>query len=123
MTMLQSSQRRKQRKFRFTAPMHVRQKFVHVHIAKELKAKLGIKKRAAQIHTGDTVKIMVGSNRGKTGKVSSVNMKRCIITVEGIMRKNAKGKESPIPIRTSNVYITDMDVNDKLRKEVLGIKQ
>ena len=109
--------------YRFTAPMHVRQKFVHVHISKELKQKLGIKKRTAQVHAGDTVKVMVGSNRGKTGKVSKVNMKRGIVMIEGIVRKNAKGKEQPIPIRTSNVYITDMNLNDKLRKEVLGVKQ
>ena len=66
---------------------------------------------------------MVGSNKGKTGKVGNVNMKRCMLTVEGVVRKNAKGKELPIPIRTANVYITDMDVSDKLRREILGIKQ
>ena len=121
--MLQSSQRRKQRKFRYTAPMHIRQKFVHVHVSKELRAKLGIKKRSVQVHTGDTVKIMVGNSRGRSGKVGSVNMKRGMLTIEGIVRKNAKGKELPIPIRTSNVYITDMNTGDKLRKKILGIKE
>lgn len=123
MTMLQSSQRRKQRKYRYTAPMHVRQKFVHVHVSKELRAKLGIKKRSIQVRKGDTVKVMVGSNRGKSGKVGSVNMKSCVLTIDGVMRKNAKGRETPVPIRTSNVYITDIDTSDKFRRQVLGIKQ
>ncbi len=121
--MLQSSQKRKQRRFRFSAPMHIRQKFVHVHISKPLAQKLGIKKRTAQVHSGDVVKIMVGANKGKSGKVNSVNMKKGVLTVEGIVRKNAKGKESPIPIRTSNVYITDITTTDKVRMEVLGVKQ
>jgi ribosomal protein uL24 len=103
--------------------MHVRQKFVHVHISKELKQKLGIKKRTAQIHSGDTVKIMVGKNKGKAGKVSSVNMKLGTLTIEGIVKKNAKGKELQIPIRTSNVYITEINAEDKIRKQILGIKQ
>lgn len=121
--MLQSAQRRKQRLFRFTAPMHVRQKFVHAHVAKELAQKLGIKKRSAQIHKGDTVKIMAGANRGKSGTVNSVNMKRGMVLVDGIARKNAKGKESLMPIRVSNLYITDMKTDDRMRKLALGIKQ
>ncbi len=35
--------------------------------------------------------------------------------VEGITRKNAKGKELQIPIKSSNVYVTDLDLSDKLR--------
>jgi large subunit ribosomal protein L24 len=120
--MLQSGQRRKQREYRFTAPMHVRQKFTHSHISKDLAKKLGIKKQATQIHKGDTVKVMVGSSKGKTGKVNEVEMRRGVVMIDGISRKNSKGKELPIPIRASNVYITDMDLTDKLRKANLGIK-
>ena len=122
MFMLQSGQRRKQRKFRFTAPPHVRQKFMHCHIDKALAKKLGIKRRAAQVHKGDTVKVMVGKHKGKSGKVSSVDTKSEMVLIEGINRKNAKAKELPIPIRASNVYITELDLNDKLRKEKLGVK-
>ena len=55
---MESAHARKQRKFRFTAPMHVRQKFVHAHISKELATKLGIKKRNTAVRKGDTVKVM-----------------------------------------------------------------
>lgn len=120
--MLQSGQRRKQRKFRFTAPAHVRQKFTHSHVSKELRQKLGIKRRSVQVRKGDTVKVMAGANRGKSGKVNGVDTQRSVVFIDGIMRKNAKGKEKAVPIRASVVYITDMDLADKYRKAKLGVK-
>ncbi|MGC8479235.1 MAG: 50S ribosomal protein L24 [Candidatus Micrarchaeia archaeon] len=120
---MKSSKPRKQRLYRYTAPAHIRQAFVHVRISKDLSKKLGIKKRSTQIKKGDTVKIMAGSNKGKTGKVNIVNTKRGIIYLENITRRNAKGKELQIPIKSSNVYITDLELNDKLRKQKLGLKE
>jgi large subunit ribosomal protein L24 len=113
--MIASGKPRKQRAFRYNAPMHVRQKFVHVRLAKELASKLGIRKRSIAVRRGDTVRVMSGGSRGKTGKVASVDLKRAIVLVEGIVRKNAKGKESQIPIKSSNVYAIDLDLSDKLR--------
>ena len=118
--MIASGKPRKQRVFRYNAPMHVRQKFVHVRVAKELAAKLGVKRRSVAVRRGDTVKVMSGGSRGKTGKVASVDLKRAIVLVEGIVRKNAKGKESQIPIKSSNVYAIDLDLSDKLRSARLA---
>ncbi len=120
--MLQSGQRRKQRKFRFTAEAHIRQKFAHSHVSKELAQKLGIKRRSVQIHKGDTVKVMSGAQRGKSGKVSEVDTHRSAVYIDGITRKSAKGKEKMIAIRASNVYITEMDLADAYRKAKLGVK-
>ena len=114
--MIQSSKPRLQRKFRYTAPLHVRQKFVHSHISKELATKLGIKRRSMAVRKGDTVKIMTGKNRGKIGKVNQVSLGKGTILIEGILKKTAKGKEILIPISASNVYLTDLDLTDKLRK-------
>lgn len=119
--MIQSSKPRKQRKFRYTAPMHARQKLVHARIAKELAARLAIKKRNTEIRKGDTVKVMSGGSKGKSGKVASVSLRKGVILIEGIVRKNAKGKELPIPIRPSNVYITDLDLSDKLRSAKFNV--
>lgn len=119
--MIQSSKPRKQRLFRYNAANHLRQRFVHARIAKELATKLGIKRRNVGVRKGDTVKVMSGASRGKTGKVLGVELGRAIVFVEGITRKNAKGRESQIPISASNVYITDLDLNDKLRSAKLQI--
>ncbi len=116
-----SSKPRKQRYLRFNAGMHIRQHFSHAHVSKEAKAKLGLKRRTVQIRRGDTVKVMAGSFKGKNGKVNLVNMKKGVLYIDGISRKNAKGKELQIPIRISNVYITDLDLGDKYRKEKLGV--
>ncbi len=114
--MIKSSKPRKQRKFRYNAPMHIRQNFVNAHIAKELISKLGIRRRSIEVRKGDTVKVMAGSRKGASGKVLSVDLGRGTIAVDGIVKKNAKGKELAIPISASSVYITDLDLSDKLRK-------
>lgn len=118
--MIKSGKPRKQRRFRFTAPMHVRQRFVHVRVSKELAAKLATKRRSVAVRRGDTVRIMSGSSRGKTGKVLSVDLRKGAVFVDGIARKNAKGKELQIPIVASNVYAIDLDLGDKLRAAKLG---
>lgn len=121
---MNSSKPRIQRKFRYNAPMHVRQRFVHVHLSKDLRQKLSIKLRATNVRRGDTVKVMAGINKGRTGKVNGVNLKNSTIFVDGINRKNKKGKELQIPIHASNVYLIDMDLNDKYRKaKIDGLKQ
>ncbi len=119
---MKSSKPRKQRLYRYLAPAHIRKSFAHSRISKELAQKLGIKKRSAQVKKGDTVKIMAGSNKGKSGKVNKVEIKKSVLFIENITRRNAKGKELMIPIKISNVYITDLELNDKLRKLKLGIK-
>ncbi len=117
-----SSKPRRQRFMRFNAPLHVRQGFAHAHLTKELKTKLSIKRRSAQIRRGDTVKVVAGDFSGKTGKVNKVSLRSSKAFIEGLTRKNAKGKELMIPIPISKLYITDLDLSDKFRKEKLGIK-
>lgn len=116
---VQSSKPRKQRKFRFTAPHHFRQRFTHAHVSKELAAKLGIKKRTLAVRKGDTIKIMSGAQKGKSGKVVEVDIMKGRVQVEGVVRKNMKGKEKFIPINASNVYIVEIDTSDKLRQAKL----
>jgi len=120
--MIKSSKPRYQRRFRYNAPMHVRQKFVHAHIDKELRKKLKLP-RAIEISKGDTVKIVTGKFKGSTGTVSSVNLKSGRIIINGIVRKNAKGKEIGIPISASNVYITNLNLSDKIRAGKLKQQQ
>lgn len=119
--MMESSKPRKQRYWRFNAPMHARQHFVHAHIDKSLKEKLKIKKKSVQISKGDTVKVVSGGNKGKTGKVTLVNMRKNVVYIDSIKKKNAKGKEYNVPVNSSNVYITDLNTNDKRRISKLGI--
>lgn len=113
--MIESSQPRRMRKFRYNAPMHDRQRFMHAHVSDELQKKLGIKSRSISLRRGDTVKVRSGNLRGKTGKVSKVNLRTGRVFIDGVVRKNAKGKELPVPLYSSNLYLVDIDLSDKLR--------
>jgi large subunit ribosomal protein L24 len=121
--MIKSSKPKKQRFFRFNAPMHARQHFLHSHVDKALKTKLGIKKRSIQISRGDTVKVMAGSKKGTTGKVIRVSLRTGKISIDSLIKKNAKGKEFNVPVSASNVYITDLNLTDKIRAAKLKVAQ
>ena len=96
--------------------MHIRQNFVNAHISKELAKSLGIKRRSIEIRRGDTAKVMVGDNRGKSGKVSSVSLGSGKVLIEGVSRKDSKNKDVLVGVPACNVYITELDLSDKSRK-------
>jgi len=104
--MINSRKPRTQRKFRYTAPIHLRKSFVHAHLSKELRTKT--KKRAVQVKKGDKVRIMRGKFKGKKGKITKVSIVDSKIFVEGATLKKANGKEVFYPIDPSNVMIIEM---------------
>ena len=101
-----SKQPRKKRKQRYCAPLHAASKFLHANLSKELRKKLG--RRSALVRRGDTVKLMRGAHRKKTGKVAEVDYKRHAVFVEGITMQGRKSKtRSFVPLDASNLQITD----------------
>jgi large subunit ribosomal protein L24 len=107
--MIDSIQPRKQRKFRYTARLHQRKKMVAAHLSKELRQKLSTKRRSAPLHKGDKVKVLVGDNKGKVGKVTEVNLSALKVYVEGLSQRNAKGIEKQVPCDPSNLMILEGD--------------
>ena len=69
-----STQPRKQRKYRHNAPLHVRGHFLHTHLSTDLRDKH--KTRSLRLRTGDEVKVLRGQFKGKTGKVTAVDVIR-----------------------------------------------
>ena len=65
-----SKQPRKQRKYAFKAPPHIKHKKLRAPLSKELKKRY--KKSALGVRVGDEVKILKGDFKGKTGKVDKV---------------------------------------------------
>lgn len=102
--------------------MHVRQHFMHAHLDKSLKTKLKMDRRTVQIHVGDTVKVMTGSKKGTSGKVVTVSMRTGKITIDTLTKKTARGKEYSMPINVSNVYITELNLTDKIRAAKLKVE-
>ena len=109
-----SSQPRKQRKYRYNAPLHLRHAMMATHLDKALRKETG--RRSMSVRKGDEVVIMRGEFRKHSGKIVRVDMKTLKVYVEGAKRKKASGKEVDIPIDTSNLVITKLYRDDKKRK-------
>lgn len=112
-----SAQPRKQRKFRFNAPLHTRQKFVRAHLSKELREKYG--KRSCSLKTGDKIKVLRGSFKGKAGKVERIDLKKSKIYITGIESVKKEGTKYLIPLEPTNLMITELNLDDKKRKDML----
>ena len=116
-----SKSRRKQRKYRFNAPLHIKRKFVSSHLSKELNKKYN--KRSITVITGDKVKVMRGQFKGQTGKVEKVNTKLCKIIVAGMEIQKKDGNKVQLMITPSNVIITELNLEDKKRNMILDRKK
>jgi large subunit ribosomal protein L24 len=114
-----SKQPRKQRKARYEAPLHRRQKWLAVHLNKEMGGKLKTKRRSVPVREGDRVKIMRGESRGKSGKVTRVDLRYGKVYVEGIVRKKGKGGEALVPIDPSKLLMIEASFSDKMRGRIL----
>ena len=114
---IRSTQTRKQRKYRMNAPFHIARKFLSAPLAKDLRAKY--KQRSVPVRSGDKVKILRGEFKGKTGKVEKVSLIYKKIYVENVHTLKRDGSKAPRALEASNVMITELNLDDKKRKEVL----
>ena len=112
-----STQVRKQRKYRFNAPLHLKRKFLHVHLAPALRTKYGL--RNIGVRKGDKVKVLRGQFKKKEGKVERVDTKREKVYVTGIEVIKKDGSKVMLKITPSNLMIMELELGDKKRKEKL----
>ncbi|MBI1978880.1 MAG: 50S ribosomal protein L24 [Candidatus Aenigmarchaeota archaeon] len=118
-----SSKSRKQRKFLYTAPLHLRRKILASHLSKELREKF--KRRALPLRKGDEIQIMRGKFKDRRGKVARVNYKKYRVYIEGVTRKRTVGTEAQVGLHPSKVKIINLNLDDKKRQKILerkGIK-
>lgn len=116
-----SKQPRKQRKYRFNAPLHIRRKMLSAHLDKVLREKYNT--RAFPVRTGDVVVAMRGKFKNKKGKVVKVDLKKLKIYVDEFKTKKATGQEVYVPIDPSNVKIVELNLSDKKRLKRLESKK
>ncbi|MFH1511164.1 MAG: 50S ribosomal protein L24 [Candidatus Woesearchaeota archaeon] len=109
-----SKQPRKQRKYRHNAPLHIKRKFIHSHLTKELQKKH--KTKSIGVRKGDKVKIMRGQNKGKSGKVERVDTRREKVYITGIEVTRREGSKVLLPIHPSNLIIQELNTEDKTRR-------
>lgn len=112
-----SVQPRKQRKYRFEAPLHVRHKFLSSHLSKDLRTKYG--KRSLPLRVGDEVLVMRGSFSKKKAKIASINLKQSKVTLEGLQRSKRDGTKVFVPFDPSVLQIITLTLDDKRRSSSL----
>lgn len=119
-TWKRSKQPRKQRKYRYNAPLHTKRNFLSIHLSKELRTKY--KKRSIPVRKGDTIKVLRGQFRKKTGKISKVDYNSIKVYIEGIEVIKKDGNKVQYPISPSNLMITTLKLDDKKRIALLERK-
>ncbi|MFT4297573.1 MAG: 50S ribosomal protein L24 [Candidatus Woesearchaeota archaeon] len=110
---LESKQPRKQRKYRYNAPLHILGDFVNVNLSKELRKKYS--SRSVRVKKGDKIKVLRGQHKGKSGKVERVSLKYSRVYVAGVELIKKDGTKNLIPLEPSNLQIIEVDTSDKLR--------
>jgi large subunit ribosomal protein L24 len=115
-----SSQVRKQRKYRYNAPLHVKQNFMSTHLSKDLIQKHGT--RNLPVRKGDMVKILRGQFKNHMGKIEKVMLKKTRVHVEGAELIKRDGAKIPYPIHPSNLVITALVMDDKKRQKLMERK-
>jgi len=110
---ISSSKRRKQRKYRANAPIHIKRKLMSSALSKELR--LSVKKKSIPIRVGDQVKVLRGSFKGKTGKVTGINRGKQRIYVSDIEFEKKDGTKKKAGIDASKLIITKLNLDDKRR--------
>ena len=103
----------KQRKRLYQSAIHKKRKSLVAPIDKTIRKE--VNKKKLTIRKGDTVKVMVGDNKGKSGKVESVDYTKTRIFIKDLKYKNNKGQEKLLPFKASNLMLTNVVLNDSKR--------
>lgn len=118
---VESVQPRKQRKYRYNAPLHTRHKFLSANLSKELRKKYGM--RNIPLRKGDEVIVMRGKFAKKKGKILDVKLKRSKVTVEGINRKKTDGTKVNVYLDPSILQIISANADDSKRSKKMKVEK
>jgi large subunit ribosomal protein L24 len=113
-----STQTRKQRKYRYNAPLHIKGKFLTSHVVKDLAKKHGTK--SMRVRVGDKVRVMRGQFKNREGKVERVDVKTSKVFINKIdfLKKDGATRVA-YPVDASNLMIVEFDTSDKRRNQKL----
>lgn len=99
------------------APKQLAERRLRSPLSRALREKYG--RRNLRVIAGDTIKVVRGEYSGIEGKIEKVNMKRGSLAVEGIQREKVRGGNVKVEINSTNVIITDLDLDDKYRQALI----
>lgn len=111
---------KKPKKQRQRIVKRIAMKGIGSHLSKSLIEKYKI--RTAKLRVGDEVKIIRGIFKGKQGRVEKVIPKKEKVFIEGIEIEKQDGTKAKVPVHNSNLIITSLKLDDKMRKEKIERK-
>jgi large subunit ribosomal protein L24 len=117
MKAVSSKSPRKQRKYRFLAPLHVKRRLLSAHLSKELRAAYNT--RNIPIRKGDSIVVMRGKFKGTEGKIDKVYTKYSKVSVDTIKTTTKKGNKVPFKLRPSALMIKELNLIDNWRVKKL----
>lgn len=105
------------RRAHFKAPAHVRRVIMSSRLSKDLRAEHGAK--TMPLVQNDTVQVISGEFKGTVGKVTDVVRMSYQVFVEGV-EKDRSGKKKQVPVNSSNLVITALNLEHESRKAILA---
>jgi large subunit ribosomal protein L24 len=113
-------QARKQRRRVAKMALHQKHKLLSVTLSKELRKKFN--RRNIAVRKGDKVTVMTGTFKGLVGEIMNIDLDAKKVYVDKVVSKKRDGTEVLRAIQPSNLMITDLDIRDKERQDVLSRK-
>lgn len=90
---------------------------ISAHLSKELRAQY--KRRSLGVRKGDEIKVLKGKHRGKVGTIEEVDTKNSALLISGIKVKRTVGTEKSLPIKPSEIVVTNLNLADSMRQKIL----
>ena len=76
-------------------------------------------RRSFPLRKGDSIKVMTGNFRGKTGKIEEVDYKNIKVYIDTISFVKKDGTKSRVPLHPSNLLIQELALDDKKRRHAI----
>ena len=99
------------------ASKHQLDKMLGAMLANELREQYN--KNTVRVVKGDSVMVVRGEYKGRGGKVEDVDTERGTLHIEGMQREKIRGGQVKVPIHSSNVKITGLNLEDRGRSSKL----
>jgi large subunit ribosomal protein L24 len=97
----------------YQATFQTKSKQLGSALSKELHKKYG--KRSVRVIEGDSITILRGEFKGVDGKVAKISIPKSSVAIEGVKKEKTKGDKFDVYIHTSNLVVTSLNTDDKLR--------
>lgn len=110
---------RRQRKALYVADTFERRRRMTVPLSRDLRGRFHA--RSVPVRKGDTVRVLSGSFVGREERVAKVDRRSYSVILDNITIKTGEDKLKQLPIRTSHLVITRLNLSDPWRRRVLKV--